>query len=74
MNKRKRLQRCDVFSLDYDEYVDLILPAKRNDGRKYYPMKVSHVSMREDDYIELSMAIEDAKSTYIDDDFDYEED
>lgn len=74
MNKRKRLQRCDVFTLDYDEYIDLILPNKRDNDRKYYPMRIKQLSMREDEYIEVSMAIEDAKTTYIDDDLDYEED
>lgn len=37
-------------------------------------MKIKQLSMREEEYIEVSMAIEDAKTTYIDDDLDYEED
>lgn len=57
MNKRKKPQRSGIFSIEEDEYIDLVLPPKRGVGRKYYPMSVQSISMREVEYIEINMEL-----------------
>ena len=59
LKKHKRRQRCSVYELDPDEWVDIPEPPKRrSEHRKYYPMSIKHNSLMEDDYLELAPQIQ----------------
>ena len=59
LKKHKRPQRCSVYELDPDEWVDIPEPLKRRSKhRKYYPMDVKHNSLEEDNYLELAPQIQ----------------
>lgn len=55
LKKQKKPQRCGVYELDPEEWVDIPEPIKRRSKiRKYYPMDVKHNSLEEEDYLELA--------------------
>jgi hypothetical protein len=52
----KKQQRLKTFELEPDEWVEVKTeaPKKRASIRKYYPMKVVHNSLEDEDYLELA--------------------
>lgn len=66
LKANKRPQRTGLFELEYTQDEDKKpLPKKRSSIRKYYPMKVSHNSMEEEDYIEIASQIVGLEPTLI---------
>jgi hypothetical protein len=56
----KKPQRASSFELEADEWVEVKTdaPKKRASIRKYYPMKVVHSSLEEEDYLEIAPQIQ----------------
>ena len=53
--QRKKKQRTGWYEIEYEEVKKpKELPSKRGKLRKYFPMSVTHSSMREDEYKDLA--------------------
>lgn len=59
LKSHKKPQRCGIFELETEEMVDVKTepPKKRGAVRKYYPMKVVHNSLEEEDYLDIAPQI-----------------
>lgn len=53
--QRKKKQRTGWYEIEYEELVKpKQVPSKRSKLRKYFPMSVTHTSMREQEYKDLA--------------------
>lgn len=55
----KKPQRSKTYELEPEEWVEIKTspPKKRNSIRKYYPMKITHNSLEENDYFDIAPQI-----------------